>query len=156
MFFSPAVLLFSVTGTIILFALWLALRVLLQHRRIKNSCLSVWGSLSSLRHAAGAEFAAELADVDRASFAAVRGAFMSYIRPNMKYRDNLLCALNAICGTSYTVMDMYDCFDNGRLNQFFRDIVGRSGYLFINMLYLAQLENNGFRPVDVTGIERYL
>lgn len=135
---------------------WIAAHVYIQHRRMKLICVSVGRCLVSLRRISGAEYEADLCARDKASFAAVRCAFRSYIRSQIKYRDGLLGALNAICGTSYTVMDMYDCFDNGRLNSFFHDISGRSGYLFINMLYLAQLEKNGFQPVDMSPINRYM
>lgn len=156
MTFSIAVSLIAIAGTALLFFLWMVISVYFQHRRIKTTCLTVGRCLMKLKSPIEQEYAHDLGESEKASFAAVRSAFASYIRPHVKYRDNLLRALNAICGTSYTIIDMYDCFDNGRLNSFFRDIVGRSGYLFVNMLYLAQLEQNGFESINLVGIGRHL
>lgn len=145
--FSFAYTLAGVGATLFLFAVWFVAGVLLENRRIKQKCLLLADSIFVLRSGRAAE--GELTEAQRACFEHLADAFNTYIRPNAKYKTALVKALNSICGCSHSQLDMFDCFENRRMNGFFKDMVDKSGYLFINMIYMAHLEQKGYHMAEL-------
>ena len=142
-------ILYTLTGigfTAVLFAVWFVNGVVAGNRRIRQKCLLLADSISVLR---ANKNNGELTDTQKACFEHLADAFNTYIKPNIKYKSGLIHALNRICGCSYSQLDMFDCFEHRRMNGFFRDMVDRSGYLFINMIYMAHLEQKGFHVSEL-------
>lgn len=136
----------GIVATLFIFGAWFVCGVLLENRRIKQKCLLLAESIRVLRNSSG-----ELNETQKACFEHLADAFETYIKPNAKYKSGLVQALNRICGCSHSQLDMFDCFEHRRVNGFFMDMVNRSGFLFINMIYMAQLEQRGFHVADMGG-----
>ncbi|MGE4319365.1 MAG: hypothetical protein AB7E96_10760 [Deferribacterales bacterium] len=141
---DPYVTLLAVVSVFALFSLWYIGRTLHQNRQIKKLCIGLCECIAVLRHTDEAVCVSDLSADEKKSFAQIQQAFNQYIKPSVKYRQNLLSALNSLCGTSYSLFDMHDCFENSRINSFFKDVVERSGFLFINVVYMSGLEQSGF------------
>jgi len=137
--FSLVYTLAGIGATLAVFGVWFVCGVLMENRRIKQKCLLLADSICVLRNSDG-----ELNETQKACFEHIADAFETYIKPNAKYKSGLVRALNSICGCSHSQLDMFDCFEHRHVNGFFRDMVDRSGFLFINMIYMAQLEQKGF------------
>ncbi|MGE4268145.1 MAG: hypothetical protein AB7F25_11975 [Deferribacterales bacterium] len=144
--FSMVCTLAGIGATLLLFGVWFVVGILLENRRIKQKCLLLADSICILRNSSE-----ELNETQKACFEHLADAFETYIKPNAKYKSGLVRALNSICGCSHSQLDMFDCFEHRHVNSFFRDMVNRSGYLFINMIYMAHLEQKGFHVADMGG-----
>lgn len=136
----------------LMYAVWHVVGVVRESRRIERFCSSLSMNIDALKVRNGGE----LTDSERGSYEQIRSAYVSYIRGNSKYKAKLLGSLNELCGTSYSLFDMHDCFENGRVNGFFRDIVTRSGFLFVNLVYLSRMESKGIDIEDNISIAKYL
>ncbi len=136
----------GLSATAVFFAGFFVAGILLENRRIKQKCLLLAESIRVLKNSTG-----ELNETQKACFEHIADAFETYIKPNAKYKSGLVQALNRICGCSHSQLDMFDCFEHRRVNGFFIDMVNRSGFLFINMIYMAQLEQRGFHVADMGG-----
>lgn len=130
---------FAVLFSFVLFSMWFVLRTVRENRKIKLFCLSLGGSIRSL----SALGDGELSDSQRNSYEQIRSAYNAYIKNSAVYKRRLVDSINDTCGTSYGLYDLHDCFENEHPNSFFRDVVGRSGFLFINIVYMSHLEKSG-------------
>jgi hypothetical protein len=144
--FSMLYTLAGIGATLVLFAVYFVVGILLENRRIKQKCLLLADSICVLRNSDG-----NLTETQQACFEHLADAFDTYIKPNAKYKSGLVRGLNSICGCSHSQIDMFDCFEHRRVNSFFKDMVDRSGFLFINMIYMAHLEQKGFHVADMGG-----
>ncbi len=141
---DPYMTLLAGASVTALFVLWYIGRTLHQNRQIKKLCMGLCDCIAVLRDTDDAVCFGDLSADEKRSFAQIQQAFNQYIKPSVKYRQNLLSALNTLCGTSYSLFDMHDCFENSRINSFFKDVVEKSGFLFINVVYMSGLEQSGF------------
>jgi len=137
----------------VMFVLWFVLRTVRENRKIKRFCLSLSDSLNMLR---AKNVSGTMTEAEKSFFTDIQQAFINYIKPNAKYKKGLLTGVNSICGRSYSLFDMYDCFENSRKNGFYNDIVTGSGYLFINMVYMSVLEDCGFAVPSTSGFTERL
>ena len=140
---NPMVTSAALLCVVVIAVVWFVYRTINENRRIKQFCLSLYDSICVLREKCNMQ-TDTMSDTEMRTFESVSRAFNKYIKPNMKYKESLLTAVNSICGKTYSVIDMYDCFENSHKNDFYKDIVCGSGYLFINTVYMSVLEQSGF------------
>jgi len=140
---------FALIASLGILSLWLVFKSYLENRKIEILCTSLLDSITFLKKQVVLEniIGMNKRDLDheeKEAFERLSKAFKKDIKNFPKYKNRLLEALNNECETEYTPIDVYDCFQNGNLNNFFSDLLTRSGYLFTNLVYVSELKRYGF------------
>ncbi|KAA0257427.1 hypothetical protein FHQ18_10290 [Deferribacter autotrophicus] len=71
-------------------------------------------------------------------------AYNNHIRENHYYKKLIVDLVSNRSGKNFSMYDLFEFFEKGKINDFFLSLVMNGGYLFANIVYLSLLKKYGF------------